>query len=62
MDAEERKAELMKDNKMDGFMFKLDYDPVSSGARRLAKTESQKVSAILSAGLRLTNFLSSGMC
>ena len=28
MDAEERKAELMKDNKLgDGKMFKLDFDP-----------------------------------
>lgn len=27
MDAEQRKAELMKKNKMDGFMFKLDADP-----------------------------------
>ncbi|MBQ9228576.1 MAG: sugar transferase [Eubacterium sp.] len=27
VDAEERKAELMKSNKMDGFMFKMDNDP-----------------------------------
>ena len=27
MDAEARKAELMSQNKMDGFMFKMDFDP-----------------------------------
>ena len=32
MDAEERKAELMKDNKLgDGKMFKLDFDPSVNG-------------------------------
>ena len=29
MDAEERKAELMSQNKMEGLMFKMDYDPRS---------------------------------
>ncbi|MCD7708946.1 MAG: sugar transferase [Clostridiales bacterium] len=36
LDAEERKAELMKDNRVgDGLMFKLDYDPRIIGCRRL---------------------------
>ncbi len=36
MDAEERKAELMKDNKLgDGKMFKLDFDPRVIGNRIL---------------------------
>ena len=42
MDAEERKAELMKDNKMDGFMFKLDYDPRIIGSEKIGKDESQR--------------------
>ena len=36
MDAEERKAELMKENRVkDGFMFKLDFDPRIIGCRKL---------------------------
>ena len=36
MDAEERKAELMKDNRVsDGMMFKLEYDPRIIGCRKL---------------------------
>lgn len=37
MDAEERKAEFMKDNRIsDGMMFKLDYDPRIIGCKKLA--------------------------
>ena len=42
MDAEERKAELMKDNKMDGFMFKLDYDPRIIGSEKIGKDGKPK--------------------
>ncbi len=36
MDAEERKAEVMKDNRVsDGMMFKLDYDPRIIGCKKL---------------------------
>lgn len=42
MDAEERKAELMKDNKMDGFMFKLDYDPRIIGSEKTGKDGKPK--------------------
>lgn len=37
MDAEERKAELMKENKMSGLMFKMDYDPRIIGSEKLRK-------------------------
>lgn len=37
MDAEERKAELMKQNKMDGLMFKMDYDPRIIGSEKLGR-------------------------
>lgn len=37
MDAEERKAELMKDNKMNGLMFKMDFDPRIIGSEKLRK-------------------------
>lgn len=33
MDAEERKAELMSQNKMEGLMFKMDYDPANHRQR-----------------------------
>lgn len=42
MDAEERKAELMKENKMDGFMFKMDYDPRIIGSEKLGKDGKPK--------------------
>ena len=36
MDAEERKAELMKENRVqDGMMFKLDFDPRIIGSKKL---------------------------
>lgn len=37
LDAEERKAELIKDNKMDGFMFKIDDDPRIIGSENKDK-------------------------
>lgn len=37
MDAEERKAELMKQNKMSGFMFKMDFDPRIIGSEKRGK-------------------------
>jgi len=37
LDAEDRKAELMKENRVkDGMMFKLDYDPRIIGCKRLS--------------------------
>lgn len=43
MDAEERKKELMEQNKMkDGFMFKLDYDPRIIGSEKLGKDGKPK--------------------
>lgn len=37
MDAEERKAELMKENRVqDGMMFKLDFDPRIIGSKKLS--------------------------
>lgn len=42
MDAEERKKELMKHNKMDGFMFKMDYDPRIIGSEKVGKDGKPK--------------------
>lgn len=43
MDAEERKAELMKQNRVkDGMMFKLDYDPRIIGCKKLANGKIKK--------------------
>lgn len=48
MDAEERKAELMSQNKMEGLMFKMDYDPRIIGSEKKDKTVIQKESETLS--------------
>ena len=40
MDAEARKAELMSQNKMDGFMFKMDYDPRIIGSEKKDKDKN----------------------
>lgn len=43
MDAEERKKELMEQNKVkDGFMFKMDYDPRIIGSERVDKNGNPK--------------------
>lgn len=42
MDAEARKAELMSQNKMDGFMFKMDYDPRIIGSEKRDKNGNPK--------------------
>ena len=42
MDAEARKAELMGQNKMDGFMFKMDYDPRIIGSEKKDKNGNPK--------------------
>ena len=42
MDAEERKAELMKNNKMNGLMFKMDYDPRIIGSEKRGKDGKPK--------------------
>ncbi len=42
MDAEERKKELMSQNKMNGLMFKLDYDPRIIGSERKGKDGKPK--------------------
>lgn len=42
MDAEERKKELMSQNKMDGFMFKMDYDPRIIGCEKIGKDGKPK--------------------
>lgn len=42
MDAEERKAELMKDNKMSGLMFKVDYDPRIIGSEKIGRDGKPK--------------------
>ena len=42
MDAEQRKAELMSQNKMDGFMFKMDYDPRIIGCEKKDKNGNPK--------------------
>lgn len=42
MDAEERKKELMKHNKMDGLMFKMDYDPRIIGSEKIGKDGKPK--------------------
>mgnify|MGYP000028422555 FL=1 len=43
MDAEERKAELMKENRVqDGMMFKLDFDPRIIGSKKLPDGTIQK--------------------
>ena len=42
MDAEERKAELMSQNKMDGLMFKMDYDPRIIGSEKKDKNGNPK--------------------
>lgn len=62
MDAEERKAELMKQNKMsDGKMFKLDEDPRIIGSRILPDGTYKKESATSSETGALTNSHSSSM-
>ena len=42
MDAEERKKELMSQNKMNGLMFKLDYDPRIIGSEKKGKDGKPK--------------------
>lgn len=42
MDAEERKKELMSQNKMDGLMFKMDYDPRIIGSEKRDKNGNPK--------------------
>ncbi len=42
MDAEKRKQELMSQNKMDGFMFKMDYDPRIIGCEKIGKDGKPK--------------------
>ena len=42
MDAEERKKEFMAQNKMDGFMFKLDNDPRIIGSEKIGKDGKPK--------------------
>lgn len=42
MDAEERKKELMSHNKMNGLMFKLDYDPRIIGSEKIGKDGKPK--------------------
>lgn len=42
MDAEERKKELMAQNKMNGHMFKLDYDPRIIGSEKIGKDGKPK--------------------
>ena len=42
MDAERRKQELMSQNKMDGFMFKMDYDPRIIGCEKIGKDGKPK--------------------
>lgn len=42
LDAEERKKELMKHNKMDGLMFKMDYDPRIIGSEKIGKNGKPK--------------------
>ena len=42
MDAEERKAELMSQNKMEGLMFKIDYDPRIIGSEKKDKNGNPK--------------------
>lgn len=42
MDAEERKKELMSQNKMDGLMFKMDYDPRIIGSEKKGKDGKPK--------------------
>lgn len=42
MDAEERKKELMEQNKMSGHMFKLDYDPRIIGSEKIGKDGKPK--------------------
>ena len=42
MGAEEREAELMKNNKMDGLMFKMDYDPRIIGSEKRGKDGKPK--------------------
>lgn len=42
MDAEERKKELMSQNKMSGLMFKMDYDPRIIGSEKIGKDGKPK--------------------
>ena len=42
IDAEERKKELMKHNKMDGLMFKMDHDPRIIGSEKIGKDGKPK--------------------
>ena len=42
MDAEARKAELMSQNKMNGLMFKMDYDPRIIGSEKKDKNGNPK--------------------
>lgn len=44
-DAEERKKELMEQNKMDGLMFKMDADPRIIGSR---KRQAQRKDSVIS--------------
>lgn len=62
MDAEERKAELMKQNKMsDGKMFKMDNDPRIIGSRILPDGTYKRESATSSGTGALTSSHSSSM-
>ena len=59
MDAEERKAELMKDNKLgDEKMFKLDFDPRVIGNKILPDGTHKTGIGDLSEEQALTNFRS----
>ena len=63
MDAEERKAELMKDNKLgDEKMFKLDFDPRVIGNKILPDGHIRLVLGILLEEQALTNFRSFLTC
>lgn len=63
MDAEKRKAELMKENKMgDGKMFKLDFDPRVIGNKILPDGTKKQESEILSGKQVWTNSPSFSMC
>ena len=62
MDAEERKTELMAQNKMsDGRMFKLDFDPRVIGNKILPDGTKKPGLANLYGKHLLMNFRSSGM-
>lgn len=62
MDAEERKKELMAQNRVkDGMMFKLDWDPRIIGSRQLPDGTVKKAWGTLSGTGVLTNSHSSLM-